>query len=116
MDARRFVDAERARARARGEQRLALAAAIRSSLPRLVQGLIERGATRIVLFGSLLADRVDEASDVDVAVRGLPSEALFATLAWAQGVVGRPVDIVRLEEASPELTARIRDGEVLHDG
>jgi len=105
-----FVARERPRAAASTEARRALAQGLRGSLPTLVAGLIQRGARRVVLFGSLQSGDVDEASDVDVAVAGVDPSSLPDAASWSELVMGRPVDLVRIEDASPGLLAAIEAG------
>jgi predicted nucleotidyltransferase len=74
------------------------------------------GATRVWLFGSLAWGEAHAGSDVDLLVEGLPSEAWSVACALAEAVVQAPVDLIRVEEASPELVARVRDRGVLLHG
>lgn len=74
------------------------------------------GATKVVLFGSMLsADEIHIASDIDLAVWGLPSEKYFAALGrLLTSTQNFDVDLVRIEEAPPSLKAYIlKDGLVL---
>lgn len=116
MDAARYLphllsleDAER---RA-GQER---AAEARRRLPRVVDLLVrELGATRVVLFGSLLDGTLAESSDVDLAVEGLDRARYWEALWRCSDALGRAVDLVPLEDARPSLRERVRDeGEVLH--
>ncbi len=85
-------------------------------LPHAVRALVEEfAATRVVLFGSLRRGRLHERSDVDLAVEGIPVERYFAAVARVSEILGRNVDLVPTETASPEILTRIgADGEVLH--
>jgi len=60
-----------------------------------------------VLFGSLAEGRPSPASDVDLAVEGIARDRYFACLADLMALFGAPVDLVRLEEASASLRARV---------
>ncbi len=95
----------------------ALAAALRACLPELVTLLVSRyGVRRVVLFGSLARGRADKNSDIDLAVEGLAPEDYFPALTEAYRLVKVDVDIVRLEEAHPDLLRVIAEhGEVLHE-
>lgn len=72
--------------------------------------LAERyGVRRVVLFGSVARGEATSESDVDLAVEGLAPADLLAAMAVAAERIGRPVDLVRLEEASPSMASRIGD-------
>ncbi len=100
------------RAEAEGRQR---AARVRAALPEVVRLLREEfGARRVVLFGSLLAGRLDEDSDLDLLVDGIPAERLVPATNRAWEIVGIPVDLVPADAGRPEIVARaLRDGEEL---
>jgi predicted nucleotidyltransferase len=72
-----------------------------------------------LLFGSRARGTAHPGSDVDVAVelaRGAPRDvnAVGALMARLGSAVGRPVDLVLLDEAGPSLAYRIfRDGQVI---
>lgn len=76
----------------------------------------EHGASRVWLFGSLAWGRAHAASDVDLLVEGLPAEAWSAACALVEAEVRAAVDLVRVEEAPPELAARVRSQGVLLHG
>ena len=84
-------------------------------LPELTRKLVERGARRVWLFGSLAWGTAHEASDIDLAAEGLAADDLLRL----QGELllqspGR-IDLVRIEEAPPALARRIRaHGKLLH--
>jgi len=116
MSVDRFVLHQRRVAEAAQERRLATTAAIRTRLPAVVDALIGLGAIRVILFGSVARGEADEDSDLDLAVEGLPAARLFDAMAMAARAAGRPVDILRLEEATPTLRERVlADGEVVRD-
>lgn len=75
------------------------------------------GVRRIWLFGSAArGERLDWRSDLDFAVEGLPQENLERAWAALEEAVRLPVDVVRLEAASPALRDEIlRDGRVLYE-
>ena len=100
---RRRQEQRRTRARQR-------AARFRASLPAARELLCARlGAGQVWVFGSLARGDARETSDVDLAVEGLAPERYFSALADLMALFGGPVDLVRIEEASPSLTQRIRD-------
>jgi uncharacterized protein len=79
---------------------------LRKSAVELARLLIERGATKVVLFGSLVSGDTHEASDIDLAVEGLPPDVYFDTLGALLMASPCGVDLVRLEEA-PESLRRV---------
>ncbi|RLB47437.1 MAG: nucleotidyltransferase domain-containing protein [Deltaproteobacteria bacterium] len=87
-----------------GEER---ASRLRARLPEAAEMLRARGAERVLLFGSLAEGHSGRASDVDLAVEGLDPKHYFACLADLMALFGGPVDLVRLEEASPSLRDRV---------
>jgi predicted nucleotidyltransferase len=93
------VAASQARAKHRAD-------ALRSLVPSAVALLRSRGATRVVLFGSLAYGNVREESDVDLLVDGLDAAGLDAAHAALSELFGAPVDLVRRESARPSLIAR----------
>ena len=107
----------RRQARARATRARARAERLRHAAGELAELLACRhGARRVVLFGSLAWGEPDERADIDLAVAGLDP----ARLMRAQGelLLAAPcaVDLLLLEDAPPELSARIaREGKVLHD-
>jgi predicted nucleotidyltransferase len=85
----------------------ARAARLRDLLPNAKRLLVELGARRVCLFGSLATGRVTERSDVDLGVEGLPASVYFTALAELMRVFRGPVDLVRLEDAPDTLKERI---------
>ena len=76
----------------------------------------EFGVRRVVLFGSVARGTAREESDIDLAVEGLAPGHLFRTMARAAEVAGRPVDLVPLEDARPEVLAILAvEGQVIRD-
>ena len=90
---------------------------IRAVVPRVANCLVDEfGATRVVLFGSLVHGFAHEGSDIDLAVEGIPPNRYFRALARVAEVACRPVDIVPIEDARAEVRFIIeRDGQVIRD-
>ena len=104
----------------RAQERVALATAreqaVRACIPQLVDLLVQRyGVTRVVAFGSYAWGTPHGASDLDLAVSGLPADALWQALADCNELAPVPVQLVPVESAAPSLAVRIAaDGKVLH--
>lgn len=68
------------------------------------------GAKQVILFGSVTGRGPwHERSDIDLAVEGMPAEDFFRAWVALDEVIprGMQIDLVALEDASPELRARI---------
>ncbi|WP_139559087.1 nucleotidyltransferase family protein [Methylotetracoccus oryzae] len=65
------------------------------------------GATRVIVFGSLVRGRFTERSDLDIAVEGLDADRFFAALAMANGLTDRTVDLKPLESLSQHFRERV---------
>lgn len=64
--------------------------------------LKQYGAKEVYLFGSAATGEMDEHSDIDLAVTGLPAEVFFK--AWARAVrhlPGREMDLLDLDGGGP---------------
>ena len=74
------------------------------------------GASEVYLIGSVAGTRrFHERSDIDLCVRGLDSHRYLQALSEAAEIAGRDVDLILLEEATPELVRRAqREGILLH--
>lgn len=59
------------------------------------------GAREVFLFGSAADDgAMHQASDVDLAVRGLPPHVFFKAMSQAQRTLGHTLDLIDLDEPS----------------
>ncbi len=99
--------------RAREEVRARGRAAARRLAERLAR---EPAVRRVILFGSLAGEGglVHTGSDIDLAVEGLSREREGAIASELSDLAGMHVDLVRVEDATPEFRRRIDDeGEVL---
>jgi uncharacterized protein len=72
--------------------------------------LKQLGATKVVLFGSLLNESFHEQSDMDLAIWGLPENLYFKAVAQLQGTAGFEVDLVEAEDAMPHIAEAIAQG------
>lgn len=116
VDPTSYIEGGLARERAARLEREAAAADARSRLDSVVRALVDDfGASRVVLFGSLLTGELEPRSDVDLAVEGIAPAAIFRAAVTAESILGRTVDLVDLREAPPSLVRRLDlEGEVLH--
>ncbi len=88
---------------------------LRALAQAAVAPLLASGARRVVLFGSVAEGTTTEASDIDLAVEGLPAEKLEEARARvAQVLQGRSAfDLVRVEDVGQAVRQAITCGEVL---
>jgi predicted nucleotidyltransferase len=85
-----------------------LVRALRAKLPEAAEILRSRfGATRVLLFGSFARGTPRPGSDVDIAVVGVAGPDHFRAMSVLEPVLGRPVDLVLLEELEPARRERI---------
>ncbi|HKW96792.1 MAG TPA: nucleotidyltransferase domain-containing protein [Bryobacteraceae bacterium] len=76
----------------------------------LLRGL---GATEVFVFGSATRDRLRPGSDIDMAVRGLPPSVYFSAISKAADLLGRPVDLVDLDDPTPIVRYLLDSGELV---
>jgi predicted nucleotidyltransferase len=78
--------------------------------------LIEQGASRVWLFGSLAKGRQPTVhSDFDFAVEGLPADRFFGSVGHLLQVLPRPVDVVDFETCPPLLREQILQHGIIVD-
>lgn len=90
-----------------------------SEAERLAPLLLELGARRVILFGSLAGppDAFHERSDIDLATEGLPPELHVTAYLRLEAATTFAVDLVLLEQAPAELARSIlADGKELGRG
>lgn len=71
------------------------------------------GATQVFIFGSAAKGGLRPDSDVDMAVTGLPSQFYFSAVSKASEIVGRPVDLVDLDDPTPLVRYLLGSGELV---
>jgi predicted nucleotidyltransferase len=99
---------------ARRQAGLQRATALRQNLAEAAALLRSAGASRVVLFGSLVVGEPHAGSDVDLAAEGLPRTRLFELQAELMELFGTHVDLVLLEDAPESLRSSIAaEGEEL---
>jgi len=95
-----------------------------AELPRLVQGLVRLGASKVILFGSMASGRPGVTSDVDL-IAVMPTDRPFVNrLEWiweelspacADILVYTPQEFEVLSRTSPFVRHAISTGRVVHD-
>ena len=68
---------------------------------RAAKALKAAGAKEVYLLGSTATGETREASDVDLAVSGLPPERYFQAIGQARRILRLPVDVIDLDEPNP---------------
>ncbi len=74
---------------------------IESRIGEAAAALKAAGAREVYVFGSAATGKMRENSDFDMAVSGLPPEVFFRAMAAAHDALGRPLDLVDLDEDNP---------------
>ena len=75
--------------------------------------LIGLGATEVFVFGSATRGGLRPGSDIDMAVRGLPPSVYFSAISKATELLGRPVDLVDLDDPTPIVRYLLGSGELV---
>lgn len=71
---------------------------LRSDVEAAVKILKAEGCEEIYLFGSLIDGPISPQSDIDMAVRGIPSGSYFKVFAKLMMRLDHPVDLINLEK------------------
>jgi predicted nucleotidyltransferase len=71
------------------------------------------GATQVFVFGSATKGKLRPDSDIDMAVAGLPSQVYFSAVSKASDLLGRPVDLVDLDDPTPLVGYLLGSGELV---
>ncbi len=74
--------------------------------------LREAGAREVYVFGSAAKGSMRDGSDVDLAVVGLPPTVFFRAMTAASDALGRPLDLVDLDDDNPFTRYLRRHGEL----
>lgn len=85
-------------------------------IEKAVAELKAAGAREVYLFGSAAKGKLRENSDVDIAVSGLTPEVFFRAIGKASRALGRPVDLIDLDEDNPFTRYLKSKGELLRVG
>ena len=79
--------------------------AIDKTLTELIEkaaaALKAAGVREVYLFGSAAKGAINEGSDVDMAVSGLPPREFFRAMGEASRILGRSLDLVDLDMVNP---------------
>jgi predicted nucleotidyltransferase len=78
--------------------------------------LKEAGCTQIFLFGSLVADKMRDESDIDLAIRGCPRGQFFHLLGRLLLELEHPVDLVDLDRQVAFSRYLEQEGELVQVG
>jgi predicted nucleotidyltransferase len=71
------------------------------------------GATQVFIFGSAARGKLRPDSDIDMAVIGLPSKVYFSAVSKASDLLGRPVDLVDLDDPTPLVGYLLGSGDLV---
>lgn len=71
------------------------------------------GATQVYVFGSVAKGGLRPDSDIDMAVSGLPSRIYFSAISRVSDLLGRPVDLVDLDDSTPLVQLLLGSGELV---
>ena len=80
---------------------------------KLLRGM---GATNVFVFGSAAKGGLRSDSDIDLATTGLPSRVYFSAVSRASDLLGRPVDLVDLDDPTPIARYLVDSGELVRVG
>lgn|GEM_PF-684704 len=118
VDVAPYVAGVRRRARLWAKECERAQRAARADARRIALRLMEAGATRVMLFGSLArGDGFTPLSDIDLAVEGIAWSDYWRVFSEVSKLTSFGVDLVVLEDASPEFRHRIYlEGEDLSRG
>jgi hypothetical protein len=75
--------------------------------------LFDMGASEVFVFGSAARNELRPQSDVDIAVKGLPPARFFAAASQAADALGRPVDLMDLDDPTPTVRYVVGSGELV---
>jgi len=67
----------------------------------------------VFIFGSAVKGRLRPESDVDMAVEGLPPAVYFTAVSKVTDILGRPVDLVDLDDRTPIVRYLLASGELV---
>jgi predicted nucleotidyltransferase len=74
------------------------------------------GASEVFVFGSAVRGELRTDSDIDMAVSGLPARVYFSAISKASDLLGRPVDLVDLDDDTPLVRHLLDSGDLVRVG
>ena len=92
---------------------MAIISVDQSALLAAANLLRSMGATQVFIFGSTTRGGARPDSDIDMAVVGLPSHIYFSAVSKASDLLGRPVDLVDLDDPTPLVRHLLGSGELV---
>lgn len=78
--------------------------------------LKHHGARNVYLFGSTAKNTMHKDSDIDMAVEGLPPEVFFKAMGEVHNILGRPLDLIDLDEQNPFTQYIKQEGKLMYVG
>jgi predicted nucleotidyltransferase len=73
----------------------------KEAVAKAAQLFRDMGATQVFMFGSAVKGQLRPDSDIDMAVSGLPPRVYFSAVNQAWDLLGRPVDLMDLDDDTP---------------
>ena len=93
-----------------------LPAVYRRDIDHAVEMLKQAGCTQVFLFGSLAGGKINEGSDIDLAIRGCPKGSFFHLLGKLLLELDHPVDLVSLDRQDAFTRYLEKEGGLLQIG
>jgi predicted nucleotidyltransferase len=93
-----------------------LTAREQEAVARAAKLFIGLGASQVFVFGSAVNGSLRPDSDIDMAVSGLPPHVYFSAISQASDLIGRPVDLVDLDDDSGLVRYLRGSGELIRVG
>jgi predicted nucleotidyltransferase len=88
----------------------------RDAIAKAATLFIGLGASQVFVFGSAVKGQLRPDSDIDMAVSGLPPRVYFSAISQASDLIGRPVDLVDLDDDSGLVRYLLGSGELVRVG
>lgn len=71
--------------------------------------LKNEGCSEIFIFGSLIALKYNDESDIDIAIKGLPANKYFKVIGKLEMELDMPFDIVDLDESDNNFVKLLKE-------